>query len=138
MTHAIRYTDSLDGITPAMLDGFFDGWVKRPSPQAHLRILQNSYLVILGIDDHSGQVVGFINAISDGVLSAYIPLLEVRGDFRSRGIGTELTRRMLAKLKDFYMVDVLGDPKMQGFYERCGMTPAAGMMIRNPAAVTKL
>ncbi len=109
MTHAIRYTDSLDGITPAMLDGFFDGWVKRPSPQAHLRILQNSYLVILGVDDHSGQIVGFINAISDGVLSAYIPLLEVRGDFRSRGIGTELTRRMLARLKDFYMVDVLGD-----------------------------
>ena len=138
MMRAIRYTDSLDGITPGMLDGFFDGWAKRPSPQMHLRVLRNSHLVILGIDDQSVQVVGFINAISDGVLSAYIPLLEVRGDFRGRGIGTELTRRMLAKLKDFYMIDVLCDPRMQGFYERCGMTPAAGMMIRNPAAVAKL
>ena len=40
--------------------------------------------------ERSGQVVGFITAISDGVLSAYIPLLEVLPGWRSQGIGGEL------------------------------------------------
>ena len=58
----IRYTTSLDGITSAMLPGFFVGW-KVPYTEAdHLRILQESDYVVLAIDDDAGRVGGEENA----------------------------------------------------------------------------
>lgn len=130
----IRYTNDLAGIEPAMLEGFFDGWPHPPSPATHLRVLRNSAYVVLAIDDEAGNVVGFINAISDGVLFAYIPLLEVLPAYRGRGIGRELVRRMLAKLGGLYAVDLLCDRELQAFYAACGMSPATGMMLRNSDA----
>ena len=62
-------------------------------------------------------MVGFITAISDGVLSAFIPLLEVL-PAPGPGIGSELVRRMLSELEDFYMVDLVCDPELEPFYRR--------------------
>ncbi len=76
-------------------------------------------------------MVGFINAISDGVLSAYIPLLEVLPAYQGQGIGTELARRMLDKLRDLYMIDLLCDADLQPFYARLGMRPYTAMLFRN-------
>jgi GNAT superfamily N-acetyltransferase len=75
--------------------------------------------------------VGFITAISDGVLAAYIPLLEVLPAWQGQGIGAELVRRMQAQLQRFYMVDLLCDPEVQPFYERLGLHRATGMLLRN-------
>ncbi len=38
------------------------------------------------IDDINNKVVGFITAISDGVISAYIPLLEVLPKYQNMKI----------------------------------------------------
>lgn len=128
----ISYVDSIGGITADKLHGFFVGWLNPPSPETHLKLLANSYKVILAIDDKTGNVVGFITAISDGVLSAYIPLLEVLPAYQGQRIGQELVRRMLEKLSGMYMVDLICDKKLQPFYARFGMKPANGMIIRNP------
>jgi ribosomal protein S18 acetylase RimI-like enzyme len=127
----IRYTDTIEGITVDMLEGLFEGWPNPPTPETHLRLLEQSDEVILAVDGTSGEVVGFITAISDGVLAAYIPLLEVRPAYRGQGIGTALVRRMLDRLDDLYMVDLLCDPALQPFYAALGMRPATGMMVRN-------
>jgi ribosomal protein S18 acetylase RimI-like enzyme len=127
----IHYTSATESITPDQLAGFFEGWPNPPTPETHLRLLEQSDEVILAVDGTSGEVVGFITAISDGVLAAYIPLLEVRPAYRGRGIGTALVRRMLHRLDDLYMVDLLCDPALQPFYAALGMRPATGMMVRN-------
>lgn len=124
----IEYRDSLEGVTPAMLEGFFDGWPNPPSPRTHLRILEGSRYVVLALEDE--RVVGFVNAVGDGVFYAYIPLLEVLPSHRNRGIGPELTRRMLERLRGMYAVDLLCDPALQPFYERLGMMRASGMLVR--------
>ena len=87
----------MDDITPSMLEGFFEGWLKPPSLQKHLKVLKNSYAVIVAIDDSNGKVVGFISAISDS-LCAYIPMLEVLSEYRRKGIEKQLLGQMLAKL----------------------------------------
>ena len=131
----IRYTDSLDGIEAGQLaGGFFVGWPNPPSAETHLRALRGSAYVWMAIDEATGAVVGFINAVSDGVLTAYIPLLEVLPEYQGRGIGAELARRMLATLSDLYMVDLLCDAELQPYYERLGMRRATGMLLRNHAA----
>ncbi len=114
-----------------MLGVFFVGWPNPPSAETHLRILKSCSHVVVAVDDSSGRVVGFINAVSDGILSAYIPLLEVLPDYQGEGIGTELVRRMRVKLKALYQIDAICDKEVTGSYIRCGFTPATGVMLRN-------
>ncbi|MDP2808395.1 MAG: GNAT family N-acetyltransferase [bacterium] len=129
----MTYTSSLKGITPLMLRGFYEGWPQKPSPRTHLLLLKNSDHVVLAVDARTNKVIGFITAISDGVLCAYIPLLEVLPEYRKQGIGSELVKRMLKKLKGLYMIDLLCDKSVQPFYLRHGMAKATGMLIRNRA-----
>jgi ribosomal protein S18 acetylase RimI-like enzyme len=128
----IRYSDSVEGVTLGQLHGgFFEGWPNPPSPETHLKILKDSDHIVLAIDEETGQVVGFVTAISDGILSAYIPLLEVLPAYRRRGIGTELMRRMMGRLRDLYMIDLITGPELEHFYRRFGMGAAFGMIVRN-------
>ena len=127
----ITYRDSLQNITTSNLHGFFVGWPNPPSPETLLRLLKNSDHFVLAVDEETGHVVGFITAISDDVLSAYIPFLEVLQAYQGKGIGRELARRMLKKLSGFYMVDLICDAELQPFYERLGMRKGSGMMLRN-------
>ncbi len=128
----MKYVQTLEGISPDMLKGgFFVNWPNPPTPETHFELLQNSYRVVLALDEESKKVVGFINAISDGVLSAYIPLLEVLPKYQNQGIGSKLVKIMLDQLKHLYMIDLLCDENLQSYYEKLGMNKAQGMMIRN-------
>ena len=93
-------------------------------------LLQKSTHCIVALNEN-GDVIGFITAITDGVLSSYIPFLEVLPDYQGKGIGSELTKRMLATLESSYMIDLLCDQELQSFYEKFGMKKATGMMLRN-------
>ena len=130
----ITYTDTAQGIKHDHLEGFFEGWSHPPSTATHLRILQSSAVVILAVDDESGRVVGFVTAISDGVLAAYIPLLEVLPGYRGRGIGRELMRRVLDALAGLYMIDLVCDDELCPFYEKLGMQAMTAMARRDMAA----
>ena len=128
----IEYTTSLDGVKPEHLDGFFEGWPSPPSPAGHLVILRGSYRVVLVREIGSPQVIGFVNALSDGHLSAFIPLLEVLPQHRGQGIGTELVRRLLAELEGLYSIDLVCDDELRPFYARFGMQPLPAMALRRP------
>lgn len=126
----VRYLDTPDGLRPRHLrGGFFEGWPDPPSPEAHLRLLGGSDAVALALEE-SGDVVGFATGITDGVLCAHVPLLEVLPAYRGEGIGGELMRRVLSRFSDLYSVDLLCDPGLQPFYASLGMRPAAGMTLR--------
>ena len=126
----VQYVQNLDGVRLENLSGFFAGWPSPPSPETHLRILRQSSHVVLAREP-SGQVVGFITAISDGVLSAFVSLLEVLPSYQRTGIGTGLVRHLLAQLGGLYSISLHCDPKLRSFYERLGMKPLSGMAIRN-------
>ncbi|NCO27670.1 MAG: GNAT family N-acetyltransferase [Caldiserica bacterium CG02_land_8_20_14_3_00_36_38] len=127
----MRYTDEVDKIKPENLKGFFVGWPNLPSPERHLEILKNSEYVMLAIDEDTGNVVGFINALSDEILYAYIPLLEVLPEYQGKGIGTKLVNLMLEKLKNYYAIDICCDEELEPFYKRFGFQRVAGMIKRD-------
>lgn len=37
---SVRYTESIEGLTPEKLQGFFVGWPNKPSPEVHLELLK--------------------------------------------------------------------------------------------------
>ncbi|MDN7242726.1 GNAT family N-acetyltransferase [Planococcus sp. N028] len=125
------YKHSIEEISSDMLEGFFVDWPNPPNPQTHLKLLKNSSKVILALDDTATQVIGFITAISDGVLSAYIPFLEVLPKHKNSGIGQELVKRMLKELEGIYMVDLCCNDDLVPYYEKLGMSSTNGMIIRN-------
>ena len=125
------YTDSTQDLTAEKVQGFFVGWPNPPSPQTLVDVLRNSDQVVLAIDEGTADVVGFVTALTDGILCAYLSLLEVLPPYQGRGIGRELVRRMLAKLSHLYAIDLLCDPELQPFYAKLGMRPAHGMLIRH-------
>ncbi|MFP4321238.1 MAG: GNAT family N-acetyltransferase [Anaerolineales bacterium] len=130
----INYQTHLDDVCAAHLSGFFVGWPQPPRPQTLLRALHSSSHVVLARAE-GPAVVGFVNALSDGVLAAYIPLLEVLPAYQGQGIGTELMQRLLAALGDLYMVDLVCDPPLNPYYARFEMQPYNAMIRRKRAGL---
>jgi ribosomal protein S18 acetylase RimI-like enzyme len=131
----IAYVTTPDDVRAEDLHGFFVDWLTAPTPERHLAALHGSQHVVLARDTDTGRVVGFVTAVGDGVLSSYLPLLEVLPDYQGRGIGTELVRRMLELLGGTYMVDLSCDEELVPFYERFGMARGVRMALRNRSAL---
>ncbi|MCL2571600.1 MAG: GNAT family N-acetyltransferase [Defluviitaleaceae bacterium] len=130
----IMYTKNINDVSADMLADFFKDWPNPPSPATHLQILQNSYRAFVAIDRDSNKVVGFINAISDGVLSAYVPLLEVVESYQGKGIGSKLVELMLDECKDLYMVDICHDKELAAYYSKFGASQSQASIFRNYSA----
>ena len=130
LPRGIRLQSDLENIGPEQLQGFFEGWPDAPSAHTLHRMLTASYRVSLAVDTQSGEVAGFIQAISDGILTAFIPLLEVRMEFRGQGTGRALVLHLLAQLEHLYAVDLSCDDALTTFYERLGFMPGRAMIRR--------
>ncbi len=127
----IVYRESTEGVTPAALAGFFVGRPNPPDADTHLRILDHSDAFVLAVEEERSRVVGFITAITDHVVAAYIPHLEVLPPYQGQGIGRALVERMLVRLQDLYMIDLLCDADVEDFYAGLGFQKAGGMCVRN-------
>lgn len=129
---SLRFLDSLEEINAESLSSFFVGWPDPPTPETHLRLLKQSDVIILAVND--SKVIGFVTALTDSVLSAYIPLLEVLPEYQGQGIGRALMERILAKLEGLYMVDLICNTELAEFYKPLGFRTfdgkVSGMVIR--------
>jgi GNAT superfamily N-acetyltransferase len=134
----ISYSDDLAAVREDMLEGFFGGWPRRPSASQHLAVLRGSYRAVVAIDDAEDRVAGFVTMISDGVLTAFIPWLEVLPGYQGQGIGSELMRRILEGTERFYSVDLVCDAALVPYYERFGLRGASSAVLRHPPALEDL
>lgn len=126
----IEYTGDLTTLAPEQLQGFFVGWEHPFPPETHLRMLTQSDLAQVAIDSETGRVVGFIGALTDHVQGAFITLLEVLPAYQGQGIGQALMEQMLDRLSHIQTIELMCDADLVPFYERFGMRPAAGMVLR--------
>ncbi len=69
-----------------------------------------------------GQLIGFVNVISDGIADAFLVDLMVHPDFQRRGLGQALVRHAIQALKadGIRCIEAIFDPALEGFYQRCG------------------
>lgn len=131
----INYQTDLQNIEPRQLENFFVGWKNPPNSQQLWEILNNSEFKVLAVSNIESElkIVGFVNGLSDKVLTVYINLLEVLPEFQKKGIGTILMSKMLELTKDFYMIDLVCDENLTDFYQKFGMKKQISMSKRNYA-----
>lgn len=131
MNNNIIYLTSFEDINQFIFTGFFVGWSNKPKMETLKQILLQSNYKVIAIDTTNNTIVGFIYAVTDNFLSAYIPLLEVLPQYQKNGIGTKLIDSLLNKLSEFYMIDLSCDTNMVQFYKKKGFQKGNAMFKRN-------
>ena len=95
------------------------GWNRMQRDLADPRLRRYVYLCAFSGD----RLVGYAEAVSNGVTDAYIQDVMVHPDYQRQGVGTQLMQRMLARLEaeGVYMVSVIyGEEALRPFYEKFG------------------
>lgn len=131
--NTITYSTRKEDLANLEAINFFEGWPNKPSEEVLRKSIENASYVVLAIDASQNKLVGYITALSDGVLSAYIPFLEVEKSYQKRGIGILLVKKMIEQLGDLYMIDLVCDKKLAGFYSETGFRSWHAMIRRNYA-----
>jgi len=93
-------------------------WDSGNYPEKLKKAIKNSHKVYSAYDD--GKLVGLINSLSDGVMTAYFHYLLVRPEYQGRGIGKKLVKLMLEEYADFARKAIIAYDNEIEFYKKCG------------------
>ena len=127
----IIYSTNKDDLAPLEVSNFFEGWPEQPNEKVLRKSIENASYIVLAIDADKKKLVGYITALSDDVLSAYIPFLEVEQSYRKNGIGHALVEKMVEQLEHLYMIDLVCDKELASFYGEAGFESWHAMIFRN-------
>ena len=122
----ITYTASRVNITGKQLQRLFQSvkWKSARYPDQLLQAISGSHSVITAWDGH--ELVGLVNAISDGCMTAYFHYMLVDPAYQGQGIGRELMRQMLARYDAYETKVLIAYPEVIRFYESMGFKTEKG------------
>ncbi|MBA3062919.1 MAG: GNAT family N-acetyltransferase [Atribacteria sp.] len=118
-----------DRIIPNELNHFFQAWKSPPSLKIKGKLLNGADLIITAREN--GKLIGFLTAISDGGMHAFITLVEVLEAHQGKGIGTHLMRLAVSHFKVYYDIVLITDSDKGTFYKKFGFDEIYGMHIRD-------
>ncbi|MFH1395094.1 MAG: GNAT family N-acetyltransferase [Candidatus Omnitrophota bacterium] len=95
-------------------------WSSGKYPDKLVLAMKNSDCVVSAWD--GDKLVGLINALSDGSMTAYFHYLLVNPDYQSKGIGKKLVEKILVNYESYARKVVIAYNKEIGFYTKCGFT----------------
>jgi len=111
------------------LDPFFQHWKSPPSTAIRVALLKGSDFIATARDNNS--LIGFITAISDHAMHAFITLVEVLEPYQGKGIGKRLVELATDHYKGSYDIVLITDPDKGPFYKKLGFAEIYGMHIRD-------
>ena len=118
---AIQYRD-IKNLSATDLQELFLSveWSSGHYPDKLAVAMQNSGTVLTAWD--GDKLVGLINALDDGVMTAYVHYLLVHPDYQGMGIGRELVRQIAQAYRDYLRIVLIAYDKEIDFYRNCGFT----------------
>ena len=100
------------------------GWISGNQPEKLVIAMKNSGTVFSAWDND--KLIGLVNALDDGIMTAYIHFLLVNPTYQGLGIGKELLRMTNEKYKEYLRIVLVADDKKIGFYQNNGFENGTG------------
>ena len=124
----ISFTDKTDNITVEALESLFASvkWKSAKYSDQLLQAINGSHSVVTAWDGE--KLVGLINALSDGALTAYFHYMLIDPNYQDLGIGKKLIDIMLDRYKDYPAKVLIAYPEVTEFYKKCGFQQEEGMV----------
>lgn len=103
-------------------------WQEAPEWRAIIPAMIRGSFCFMVARNPEGQIVGMGRAISDGVSDAYIQDVVVLTDYRKKGIGGELVKRIAEYCVAHRIgwVGLIAEPGTEPFYKALGFRPLEG------------
>ncbi len=103
-------------------------WQESPEARTAIPPMIRGSLFFMVARSIQGRIVGMARVISDGYSDAYIQDVVVLPDYRGRGVGRELVRRLTQKCaaRKIAWIGLVAEPGTQGLYEQLGYGPLVG------------
>ena len=95
-------------------------WSSGNYPEKLVIAMENSSSVFSAWDGE--KLVGLINILDDGIMTAYAHYLLITPEYQHIGIGENLIKLVAEKYKDYLRFILIAYDKEIGFYEHCGFT----------------
>lgn len=108
-------------------------WSSGKYPEKLRIAMKNSDKVVSAWD--GDKLIGLMNSLSDGIMTAYFHYLLVNPEYHKKGIGRDLVAKMLSIYKDYPRKVLIAYDNELEFYKHCGFEIGEG---KTPMFVTKL
>lgn len=93
-------------------------WSSGHYPEKLIVAMKNSSSVFTAWDGN--QLIGLLNVLDDGIMTAYIHYLLINPIYQHQGIGKELVKRMKDKYMDYLRIILIAYDKEIRFYKNSG------------------
>jgi ribosomal protein S18 acetylase RimI-like enzyme len=100
-------------------------WRLGYQPDKLRRAFSRSDQVITAWDGE--KLVGLINTIADGSVTAFIPYLLVNPEYQKQGIGETLIGMIVSAYEGYERIVLLTEKDTVDFYKKCGFIDAKGI-----------
>lgn len=122
----ISYRNNIKDIEDIQLQELFASveWESAKHPgKLHLAV-KNSHKVITAWDGK--KLIGLINSLSDGAMTAYFHYMLVRPEYQGKGVGKKILDMILEEYKDFPTKVLISYEDAQEFYRKSGFATEKG------------
>lgn len=104
------------------------GWLSANYPERLFKAMNNCETVFTAWDND--KLVGLVNAIDDGELTAYVHYLLVNPEYQGQGIASELLRMVKEKYKNYlYVILVAENKPLIEFYSKNGFEATSDTQV---------
>ena len=93
-------------------------WASGHYPEKLVVAMKNSGAVFTAWDDD--KLIGLINALDDGIMTAYVHYLLINPAYQGKGVGKELVRLISEKYINYLRIVLIAYNTEVAFYQRCG------------------
>lgn len=99
------------------------GWWKDSYDKSGIKhLITGSFAFAVVTHKSTDKAIGMGRVLSDGVSDAYIQDLVILPEYRNKGIGKKLVKKLIdyCKSKNIFWIALIAEPDQDGFYKEIG------------------